>query len=625
MTWVPLLLLAIDEFIGTRRWNWCLAGTFALSMEIFAGHPEYVFYTVVAGGIYACWRLPRAERKPVVLAGLAGMLLGAAALAAVQLLPGWDASRESARTAGLGYAEAAEFSFPPENLITSFAAGFFGDMEHTLYWGRWYYWEMSLFVGATGLVLAVYGGCCGQPRLRRFGVPMVLLLLLLALGDYTPFFNLLYRYVPGFSSFRAAARFVFFAALFLAALAGAGLDRLIRQPGHERRLAAIVAGAAVLLAVTASAVYLAAWRTPAAGWWQNLVQGVGAVAGNYARREVYSDPDHIRRFGQSAAASLLIAAGTLSVLAGLLAALRRLRGTVYLIAGLAVVEVFVFAAYSRDTFELAAARTAGLADFLVAHPGDYRILNVARPNEAMMVGACDVWGYDPMVPLRYAELMAYTQGEAEVGRFFFASRFHRFFDLLRLRYVVPRRVNEGAPVTEWTSGLPHLQLLQDYRVIQGRDAVFAAMNDPGFDPRKTVILEDVPDVAPDRRASPATVELVEASTDYLVVHARLKAAAILLVADGWSKDWRAEAANDGARQDYRVMPADYVLRAIPLRAGDHRIRMEYRPVSFLFGKWISLAAWLMFAVATGWCLVRGRRQGRQATAAAPGNARCLDG
>ena len=76
---------------------------------------------------------------------------------------------------------------------------------------------------------------------------------------------------------------------------------------------------------------------------------------------------------------------------------------------------------------------------------------------------------------------------------------------------------------QWSSGLPHLQLVQDYRVVKGRDAIFAAMNDPAFDPRKTVVLEDAPDVEPDRSASPGTARLVEASTDYLVIEARLRA------------------------------------------------------------------------------------------------------
>ena len=68
------------------------------------------------------------------------------------------------------------------------------------------------------------------------------------------------------------------------------------------------------------------------------------------------------------------------MLAGLLAALRPYRWTAYLIGLLAVIEVFAFAAKWRDTFELAALHTPGLAEFLAAHPGDYRILSRAGPT-----------------------------------------------------------------------------------------------------------------------------------------------------------------------------------------------------------------------------------------------------
>jgi uncharacterized membrane protein YgdD (TMEM256/DUF423 family) len=456
--------------------------------------------------------------------------------------------------------------------------------------------------------LAVYGAFCGQRRLRRFGAPMVLLLLLLALGDYTPLFHFLYDYVPGFSSFRSISKFVSLAAVFLAMLSGIGLDRLIRRPCHERRLAAIVAGIAVLLGLAAAAVHSAAAGTVTAAWWQNVVYGAAKSGESFFAREIHADPDQVRRFGQCAAVSLLIAAGTLLALTGLLAVMRPFRWTVYLIALLAVAEVFVFAAESRDTFEVLAARTPGLAEFLAAHPGDYRIFNAVKPNEAMMLGACDVWGSDPMLPLRYAELIAYSQGQKEVGRYVHLKHLHRFFEMLRLRYVVSPPGNEMNHVAQFSTGLPHLQLVQDDRVIKGRDAIFAAMNDPAFDPRKTVVLEEPPDIEPDRRASPGTARLVEASSDDLVIEAHLSAPAILLVTDGWSKGWRAEAADGNARQHYRVMPADYVLRAISLPAGDHRIRMEFRPASFVIGKWISLVAWLMFGVAAAVYLVPGRRK-----------------
>ncbi len=55
-----------------------------------------------------------------------------------------------------------------------------------------------------------------------------------------------------------------------------------------------------------------------------------------------------------------------------------------------------------------------------------------------------------------------------------------------------------------------------------------------------------------------------------------------------------------------MLPANYVLRAIPLGAGTHRLRLEYCPRGFRVGVWVSvaaLAAWLagvaVFATSRG--------------------------
>ena len=46
-----------------------------------------------------------------------------------------------------------------------------------------------------------------------------------------------------------------------------------------------------------------------------------------------------------------------------------------------------------------------------------------------------------------------------------------------------------------------------------------------------------------------------------------------------------------------MLPADYVLRAIPLEAGDHSIRLEYRSPAFTIGKWVSLLSLIAYGVA----------------------------
>jgi uncharacterized membrane protein len=62
--------------------------------------------------------------------------------------------------------------------------------------------------------------------------------------------------------------------------------------------------------------------------------------------------------------------------------------------------------------------------------------------------------------------------------------------------------------------------------------------------------------------------------------------------------WRIVPLEGGASQSYEIIPANYTLRGVPLAAGHHRFRMEYRPASFVIGCGLSVAgciAWLAIA------------------------------
>ena len=86
------------------------------------------------------------------------------------------------------------------------------------------------------------------------------------------------------------------------------------------------------------------------------------------------------------------------------------------------------------------------------------------------------------------------------------------------------------------------------------------------------------------------------------------APAILLQTDLYTANWRVRALPGSVGSDYELIPADYILRAMPLTPGTHRLRIEYRPLGFALGKWVSLATLAALAlVAT--CPAFFRRQG----------------
>lgn len=598
MAWAPLLFCAIDGLIKERSTLWYLVGVLALTMQILAGHPQYVFYTAIAAGLYTLLRLIRSPRRAHLLLGLGSMYLGAAALTAVQLLAGLQAAGESVRSGGTPYAFAAMFSFPPENFLTLLVPSLFGSMSN--YWGRWYLWEMSLFISVTGLVLALYGAVCGRRDLRLFSLSMILILSILAMGAYTPLFSLLYGFVPGFNAFRVNAKFIFLVAMFAVMLSGVGLDDLLHNPRWRRRLSLMVGIAGLLVGAVGLWIQFSA-AFGSAGTWGQVMSAIAATQQSYLPPTQYEAQAFINDAGLAAARAVFFCSMTCLLLSVLLWRTHVSPRLVYLIPLIAVMEVFIFARSNRPTFDLETTRLPALEQFYQAHPGDYRVLLPSNPNSAMITGSRDLWGFDPGVLKRYAEFMAFTQGRNPdtATQYLEFSRIHPLFKMLRNRYV-PFSEEGKKGFEEIPSVLSRLELIQDWVLLPQRDRIFAAMNHPAFDPRQQVILETTPDPAPVKGRATGTATVIEEGTDYLIVEANLPAPAILLITDNYSSGWRAVALPGSSQEHYDLLPANYILRAVPLAAGNHRLRIEYEPLGYRIGKWISLVSLIFFAGLITW-------------------------
>jgi hypothetical protein len=620
MAWAPLLFLAIDGLCMAPALGWALLAAFTVTMQILAGHPQYLFYTGVAAATYLVLSLRGARDRRWALLGFAGAYAGAVALAAIQLLPAIEVARDSIRVGG-AYDWVASFSFPPENLLTLLAPAFFGDAHHGPYFGRWLSWEMTLFVGVTGVVLALHGALAARREARRAAGWMFAILLLLALGDYTPLLQVLYAAVPGFGYFRGNSKFIFFASVFLAMVAATGLDELLRTRAVARRLVPAVLAAGALLAVAAVVVYVSSTSAEGGLWWA-LLAAIDRTGEGNLQAALYASPQLVRQSGRLASVSVALAAATLLAVGGLLLRMRTHPAAVYGLAALAVLELTVYARTLRPTFELADTRTRGLARYLAQRPGDYRMFHYVNPNNGMSLGVSDIWGYDPSLSRRYAEFIAFTQNEPPDGTMQDVDFEHHdpLYRLLRCRYfIVPDPADARRfQAFEFQDLLPHLALVPQARVITGRDAVFAALRAPDFDPLRTVILEEDPVPAPAAAAAaPGTVTLVDASTDHLTIAAELSAPAILLVSDAYRTGWRATPLAGSIQREYQVLPADWVLRAIPLAAGSHRLRLEYLPALFVVGRWVSAAALALY-LGLVWLVWRARP--RAASAASPSAA-----
>jgi len=146
-------------------------------------------------------------------------------------------------------------------------------------------------------------------------------------------------------------------------------------------------------------------------------------------------------------------------------------------------------------------------------------------------------------------------------------------------------------VFELAEPLPRAYVATQARFEPVADHVLAAVvGDPDFILNHGVILEQRESPDPGGRGS---VEITRYEPQRLELRAQLSQRGLVVITDQFDPYWVATV--DGQRTD--IWRANYVFRAIPVDAGDHTIRLEYRPTPVYAGAGITLVSLLILMVA----------------------------
>jgi len=598
MAWAPLIFLTIDRLFQRPSLGWHLLGIFAVSMQILAGHPQYVYYTAITVLLYVPFSLKGQNRPILALSSVAGVYAAAIGIAAIQLLTGIETARETVRSTGVTFQFASMFSYPPENIISLITPFFFGDIKTIPYWGRAYLWAMTFHIGITGFLLSLYGAVFGEKQTKRYAGVMVICLVVLALGKNTPIFHVFYNFFPGFNMFRGASKFIFPATLFLAMLAAIGMDSLIKSKISTNKLvyvliltgAALFGGALLIIPPFNDFYPLDICR--------KLMRYVAFTGESYLSGDFYRDSLFLSKASLFSAKGLFFSTAIVFTLAIILALSKYSRYFLYLILFIAFVEIFSFAWHIKTDFDLRDTKIPELTNFLKNNPGDYRILNLISPNSALSTDAKDIWGYDPGVLLRYAQFIGFTQGydPQKISNYIDFKENHRLLRMLRLRYIITP-ANGQIKILENKDYLPRLQIIEKWEVIPDKWALLKRMGTEGFDPRQTVLLEKSPGIADSIPGGTGSCRIIDQSTDHLTVLAKVSRDAILLITDTYSKGWQIAPLHAAGQRNYEILPGNYTLIAVPLVRGEHKLRLEYAPWSYRIGKWTSVFALSFYIMA----------------------------
>jgi hypothetical protein len=248
------------------------------------------------------------------------------------------------------------------------------------------------------------------------------------------------------------------------------------------------------------------------------------------------------------------------------------------------------------SFPLSRLNMQAQAEAIGENPEQLRALDMTGTNRGMLTGIPDIWGDDPGVLARYAELMAVTQGVSpeKASQHVVLQKLHPLWRMLRTEYVFQPNPEGGVILNKIDAEpLKRFEFIPEYAVVAERDAIFQALSEQSFDPKSMVILEEDPKIGKPATGTPVLGEwdIEEEDTDEVVLSVETSVPGLLLMTDPYSRGWKVrDLSGSPPQEEYRLLPANYALRAIPLEAGAHHLRIYYWPGTLTLGIIISVTA-----------------------------------
>ncbi len=648
VVWLPLLLTFTDRALVDRSGETphprpslpnALAAGLVWGLALLAGHPQsamFLFYTFALYAVFVIFSYRRRHDKPanqetdppinqsakrlpapysLLLTPLFIILIGLG-LAAIAWLPGLEYMRLSVRAAGLYEEMSGGFPlYDPIQMLLPGSVSFYS----------------PLYVGVLSLLLGVWAVLGLRRRETTFWGALGGGAFLLSFGGETFLYSPFYLLVPGFNVFRGQERAAFIVSFALAVLAGYGFKYQIANGKYQSSRFRSAVGWLLIGAIGLDVLFFYGLNN--AGWqddspfnallsqslWLTIMLAIIWAAMQVARHW----PHKTGTDSAQQRARPVLAPGTFLAISYLVIVTLDLftvnwKTNVYpsLPEAQTAVPALVQAIKQDASADEASLDEASSNEVYRVY-NEYRIYeNYGVPYELE-----DGWGASPLRLAGYDEMYR-------------SLRMERVWELLNTKYVITWREELYAPseiiyqepagddmtyVHRLIEVAPRAWLVHQVQEVD-EDTTLARLDAFDFDPAQVALVSpgsSLPLETPpgDEKGN---IEIIHQTPNSLVLAVTTPTDGLLVLSEIYYPGWQAIV--DG--QTVPILRVDYILRGVPVQAGQHRVEFLYRPATSVWGAVISGIA-LGLLVALGiwtWMRQRGRILGEYA----PGLSRDME-
>lgn len=553
---LPWLMWLFNKFIQSFSGKTFLLFIILLSQQLFAGHVQVVFITLVGISFMLLmnWEipLPRRIRLFITLLIASGM---AALMSLAQLLPTKELVDLSIRSGGLDQEGATLFSYSWRHLLTfldPFALGAVSNGSYAEYLkdpGN-IFWENSAYFGLVPLFFVGYGLLKVRSDLIKRALLAVGLFLLLAAGKYSPLYFIFS--IPPFNYFRVPARFLLLVIFFATIIAGFGLEQFLVFLKKQRFRVQIVSTVILLLTVSQS-FFLWYRYHPAVPVNQYLQEPplVVAIKKQPAVGRVYSYNSN-RLWTEN-----FTEKGWKNNLDFYVYARNELSPNVNLLWNISHSQIYGGNVWIRRYVEYDRILQSTLSGLKNAGPEKKELakgfLNMSNIQFIITAG-------DPP-PLDSLQLITTITDQSSDTKY---------------------------SLYENMTVFPRARMVYDFKTADTLEELRNAITTPDFDPAHQVILEETIDIesSAEKTDAAAIISINKNQDEVQEFSVTTSRKGLLIIADMYYPGWQALV--DG--KTTRIYPANLMQRAIIVEKGKHKVVFSYQPNSFQKGLQISLLA-----------------------------------
>lgn len=575
--WLPLILFFLHRALTRHEWRYSMFAAIFFAMSMLAGFPQYSLYIAYFLGLYVIafviihkkynGRDLRYAFFVLVIVAIIGV-----GIAAIQYLPSFKYANYTLRE-NMSYKNSVEHSLNPLQLITLLVPKFFGSVtgmgtDSVNYWleGYGHFWETGIYIGILPLLLAIIALLKKRDKLVWFYGIVAGLMLLFALGKYSPLYKIAYYVLPGINRFRIPGRFACIFTFAMSILAGFGMDALLAKKFKQGNLLKglfIFLGGFILIYFL---FVINAFKSTIANFLNNKMESALFID------SVYSNI--VRQYG----ISIIFVLISIILIWQIITSTKRKTLFSGLALGIIFIDLYIFGHNfnaSDVNPEDAYAETALIKSLQKEREKEIFRINM-RDGRNMLFerNSGNIYrlefteGYTPLSLEKYAH---------------FNIPAARKWDLLNAKYKI---LVEGqkSGLTLNPTYLPRAKMFYKYQVINNSPDILNLLSQDSFDYHTILILQKQPDIEITGTDSTNEVKIVKYEPSLIQVEVKTTKPGLLFLSEIYYPEWKAYV--DGQKTE--ILCADNSLRAVALKQGEHKVIFKFDSSNFRKGLIISL-------------------------------------